>query len=417
MTAAEHQFAPEDVMAYVDGDLPPAQEAQVRAHLAECPACQAIAVDVRGVSRDLERWTVEDTPATFVASRVKVPASHPIDRLKSWLWRPSSQLGLGAAAVALLAVVVTVGRDSGTRRMTALQQPAVATAPATSSPEEKWAGAGLPPIAEGDAALQMRVLRAERGAAVEASGGAAGQVPALPSTGPAIARTARLRLRTADFDRVRGDVDRLMAELKGWDKEVRINGGSKESRTLTATLQVPSAQLDDALRRLKTLGSVDGEVLSGEDVGEQIVDVEARLSNARKTETRLLDLLQRRTGDVEQVLAAEREIARVREEIERFVARRKSLGDRVTYAALTLEVAESRQATVNLGPDPLGGRLRNAFVTGVGDAVDTAVGLTLFVIRVAPTLLLWALLLILPIRLAIRWGRKRSAGESTSSAA
>ena len=28
-------------MAYVDGDLRPAQEAEVRAHLAECAACQA----------------------------------------------------------------------------------------------------------------------------------------------------------------------------------------------------------------------------------------------------------------------------------------------------------------------------------------------------------------------------------------
>ena len=79
-------------MAYVDGDLLPAQEAHVRAHLAECPACQAIAVDVRGVSRDLERWTVEDAPATFVASRFKVPASDPIDRLKSWLLRPGTPL-------------------------------------------------------------------------------------------------------------------------------------------------------------------------------------------------------------------------------------------------------------------------------------------------------------------------------------
>jgi hypothetical protein len=414
MTAAEHQFAPEDVMAYVDGDLQPAHEAQVRAHLAECPACQAIAVDVRGVSRDLDRWTVEDAPATFVASRVKVPASHPIDRLKSWLWRPSSQLGLGAVVVALFAVM-TLGRQPRIQRMEAFPQPPLATAAATRSPDE-YGGLSLPPAPEADAALQMRVSGSAPAAAVAPRSGALAQQPALPSTAPAIARTARLRLRTGDFDKVRGDVDRLMAELKGWYKEVSINRSSQENRTLTATLQVPSAQLDEALRRLKTLGTVDSEVLSGEDVGEQIVDVEARLSNARNTETRLLDLLQRRTGDVEQVLAAEREIARVREEIERFVARRKSLGDRVTYAALTLEVAESRQATVTLGPDPLGGRLRNAFVTGVGDAVDTAVGLTLFVIRVAPTLLLWSLLLIWPIRLAVRWSRKRSAVESTSSA-
>ena len=47
----------------------------------------------------------------------------------------------------------------------------------------------------------------------------------------------------------------------------------------------------------------------------------------------------------------------------------------------------------------------------MGDAVDTAVGLTLFVIRVTPTLLLWTLLLFLPVRLAIRWGRRRSGGR------
>ena len=60
-------------MAYVDGELQPAHEAQLRAHLAECPACQAIAVDVRGVSRDLERWAVEDAPATFVVVPVQGP--------------------------------------------------------------------------------------------------------------------------------------------------------------------------------------------------------------------------------------------------------------------------------------------------------------------------------------------------------
>ncbi len=116
------------------------------------------------------------------------------------------------------------------------------------------------------------------------------------------------------------------------------------------------------------------------------------------------------------MLAAEREIARVREEIERFVAHRKGLGDRVTYASLTLEVVEARQATVNLGPEPVPGRFRDALVTGVSEAVDTAVDLALFVIRVTPTLLVWALLLVLPVGIAIRWGRRRSAATTSSAA-
>ena len=122
---------------------------------------------------------------------------------------------------------------------------------------------------------------------------------------------------------------------------------------------------------------------------EQIVDVEARLSNARNTEKRLLDLLQRRTGALEDVLAAEREIARVREEIERFDAQRKSLDRRVTYATLNLVVMEETPATLNLGPRPVPGRFRDAFVTGVTEAVEMALGLTLLLLRFAPTMMLY----------------------------
>ena len=51
MTAAEHQFGPEDVMAYVDGELLRAQAAQVRAHLAECPAARRSRLSPRGLAR------------------------------------------------------------------------------------------------------------------------------------------------------------------------------------------------------------------------------------------------------------------------------------------------------------------------------------------------------------------------------
>ncbi len=156
---------------------------------------------------------------------------------------------------------------------------------------------------------------------------------AQPKVTPSIARVASLRLTTRDFDAARSAVERIAVEMDGWFGNVSVSK-SGPGRSLTAALHVPAARLDAALAALKSLGTVLGESLTGEDVTEQIVDVDARLSNARNTEKRLLDLLQRRTGALEDVLAVEREMARVREEIERFDAQRKNLERRVTYATL-----------------------------------------------------------------------------------
>jgi hypothetical protein len=229
---------------------------------------------------------------------------------------------------------------------------------------------------------------------------------AQPPIGPSIARTARLRLSTRDFDGTRRAVERIAGHLGGWFSRMDVSTVGV-TRSLTASLQVPAARLDAALAALKPLGIVLDESQQGEDVTEQIVDVDARLSNARNTEKRLVDLLQKRTGELEHVLAAEREISRVREEIERFDAQRKNLDRRVTYATLTLEVIEEVQATINLGPRPVPGRFRDALVTGLTEAMDTALGLALLVIRLAPTLLLWAVVLFFPVRVVLRWSRRR----------
>ncbi len=157
---------------------------------------------------------------------------------------------------------------------------------------------------------------------------------------------------------------------------------------------------------LKTVGVVLEESQSGDDVTEQVVDVESRLSNARNTEKRLVDLLQKRTGDLADVLAAEREIARVREEIERFDAQRKNLERRVTYATLNLEVTEEQHAALDLGPQPVSGRFRDAFVAGLTDALDSALGFGLFLVRVGPMLLLWSAILAWPVWAAVRRNRR-----------
>lgn len=413
MTATDHPVSPEDLMAYLDGELPLAQAAVVQAHMAGCDGCQRSSSDLRGVSRDMARWQVEIPPATMTA-RWRVPAK-PDERGARfrWLLKPSIAV---AALVAVVAVLASLTFQSPPVQMSVGDNTWAGSAvlPYPGSSEQassaklgdtaRQAGPGLPlPTAEIDTSVSMRSSRTgfAGGPAAHPYAPAAQQKPT-----PAIARVASLRFLTRDFEATRSAVERIVAEMDGWFSQVSVSR-SGQARALTAAVQFPAARLDAGLAALKPLGMIVDESLKGEDVTAQIVDVEARLSNARNTEKRLLDLLQRRTGALEDVLAAEREMARVREEIERFDAQRKSLDRRVTYATVNLVVMEETPATLNLGPRPVPGRFRDAFVTGVTEAVEMALGLTLLLLRFAPTLILWVALLAWPVLLLVRWGRRR----------
>ena len=62
MTSVEHPQH-EDVMAFLDGELTAASEADIRAHLDRCHACRSLAGDLRAVSDQLTAWRVEPVPA------------------------------------------------------------------------------------------------------------------------------------------------------------------------------------------------------------------------------------------------------------------------------------------------------------------------------------------------------------------
>ena len=191
-----------------------------------------------------------------------------------------------------------------------------------------------------------------------------------------------------NFETVRETIDGLLRGVGGFVGGMQasdVSGG----RSLRATLRVPAARLDETVRSLRSLGHVADESQSGEDVTEQVRDIEARLKNSRNTEQRLADVLRNRTGRVADILEVEREIARVREEIERMDAQRLNLERQVEYSTVTVQVTERRQATLDLGPMPIRTQLRNAFVDGVKDAYETLIAALVWFLGVAPVLLLW----------------------------
>ena len=98
-----------------------------------------------------------------------------------------------------------------------------------------------------------------------------------------------------------------------------------------------------------------------EDVGEEFTDVTARMTNARRLETRLIDLLATRTGKLKDVLDVEHELARVREEIERYEGRLRYLKAHAALSTLTIYVHEPLPVVGHAGSSVLGEAFKQAW--------------------------------------------------------
>jgi hypothetical protein len=225
-----------------------------------------------------------------------------------------------------------------------------------------------------------------------------------------IIRTAELSLITKEFDKARANLEAILKRHRGYVGELKANDTTGSGRTLTATLRVPADQLDATLTEVKTLGRVESESQSGQDVTSQYVDLQARLSNARNTKLRLTDLLLNRTGKLSDVLEVEQELDRVRGQVEQMEAERKSMATQVSFATLNATITEDYKAQLEVVPPSTATRLGNAAVEGYRSMADGVVSLVLFLLSTGPSLVLWGAILFFPARML--WKKVRRSVTS-----
>jgi hypothetical protein len=211
------------------------------------------------------------------------------------------------------------------------------------------------------------------------------------------------------IDAVRQGTDQILAQHKGYVAQLSASSESGSPRTLIVSLRVPADQLDACIVELKKLGRVTQESQAGEEVTQQHMDLEARLKNARTTETRLNDVVQQGTGKVKGILEVEKESARVRGEIEQMEAEQKTLEHRVDFATIELKLSEEYKAQLSSPAPSVGMQVRNATVNGFRNAFESLLGIVLFFAESGPTLILWLAILAIPAWLLLRRYRRAHA--------
>jgi len=118
-------------------------------------------------------------------------------------------------------------------------------------------------------------------------------------------------------------ITKLTESCGGYVFESSRSSLDKKSFSGEIGIRVPSAKSSGVLSGIRKLGRVEQENSTAEDISEQYVDLEARLKNAQASEARLKQMYQR-AGDIEDVLTVEKELTRVRGDIESFMAKKRN---------------------------------------------------------------------------------------------
>ena len=430
MSKENYIVEPEELMAYLDGELPAKQAASTAAHLEHCHECRTLAAELKEVSELLQAWQADASEPELseeVAAALKEderakdkPGSYrlpPHRRLLNLRYWPKRAWGLAVIGVILFALTTpmffrkSVDLHTFSSPVQDLTLSSQGGARPSHVPAKKAEGfqnsqqpVGTPPPAPGVGTAGR--LEKDQSAELEeeTQDDETSNVPG--SNGPMIIRTADLAVTTPQFDKARAALDDILKRHHGHIGELNVNTPPGSARSLTATLRVPSNRMDVALADLKGLGRVDKESQGGQEVTQEYIDLQARLANSRHTEQRLTDILRERTGKLSDVLSVEMQISRVRGEIERMEAQRKGMKNQVDFATVNLNVAEEYEAEIKAVPPSTSTRFRNAAIEGYRSVVDGIIAVLLWLLTAGPTLLLWAAILFFPARMVWRRARR-----------
>ncbi len=224
---------------------------------------------------------------------------------------------------------------------------------------------------------------------------------------PRIAYSADLGVITKDFVHARSSMEDILDRHRGYAARLRMVG-NPNGNSLSATLKVPASEYSSTLADLKSVGDVQTDDESADEVIQQHGDLEARLQNARNNVRRLEQLIKENPDKSIDVEYVQRQLVILRAEISKLELERHNVDSRVVFSNIHFSLREVRETPA----ETLSAQFRHAAASGLTDLVASLSAIIVFLIGYGPSFLLWAAILFFPARYLWRRTRLSPAHES-----
>ncbi len=226
----------------------------------------------------------------------------------------------------------------------------------------------------------------------------------VPKEGRRIVYRAEVEIIVERFDPLPDQIAAMVKKFGGFVSASNLVGSPGSRRTGRWVIRIPVDQFQSVLAAIRQMGEVRSINCTSDDVTAEYFDVESRIRNKKQEEDRLLKLLAEATGKLEEVLAVEKELSRVRGEIEQAQGRLRVMKDLTELTTVTITATEIKNYVPEQTPT-FRTRIRRAWSASIANCFSFLQAASICAVASVPWL--GVLLVVIFVFIGIRRLRRR----------
>lgn len=390
------------ISLYLDNELGSNEHQKVEEHLQKCPVCMEYYHSIKATKQYCSALKNVDLPSEF---HDRLHQKLVKGEQKKMPGKFKFKIGVGMAAALVLVLIGISLSDGiglgglGLKEQTQKISKADMAIPPSSLMGESESGMGFSKenAVQGSAQYGAKSVEAYEADGASAQGdidfSSSSLTAQVKSTSERkIIKSAYLSVETLEFDRFISTISGKLNSLGGYIEYSNVDGISSSAKDKTlrrANFQiwVPKEYFEKFISDIEQMGNILNKQENGRDITGQYFDTEARLKSLQIQEQRLLTILEK-ADKLQDIIELEKELSRVRYEIENLTGTLKKWDNMVEYSSINLDVYEVKELKEELEELTLGERIIESFTRSLKQLADLSKELIVFFAAALPYLVI-----------------------------